>query len=229
MNKQYVRNALPTEMLIYIFKRVRSPKNLILSCKRVARISQDPQVKAAWIIYQFGAAHCLSHAINLGPTFLDVTVAQAIITQGGLLSRNFVQHPYMNFGAYDNKLIELNVAHSVDSSQSQKSQNIPWSSNLSIDVYLFLLKAASEIYMPDLCLKGNDMKLFHFYTRGSQTIHYSPFVLEKNIDQIKDLILRFKFIPLPSRNLDNLPENNNQENVTPEAYPPRNVHANSLN
>ncbi|RIB21972.1 hypothetical protein C2G38_2033974 [Gigaspora rosea] len=160
------------------------------------------------------------------PSFLDATVAQAIITQGGILSRYFVQRLYMNFGAYDNKLIKLKIAHGVDSSQLQKSQTIPWASDLPISVYNFLLKAASDIYKSDLCLKGNDMELFHYYTGGPQTIHYAPLVLAKNIDQIKDLILRFKFIPLPPRNLDNLPENNIQENNVPEEYPPIDGHEN---
>ncbi|RIB21970.1 hypothetical protein C2G38_2243594 [Gigaspora rosea] len=227
MSKLYIQNELPTEILIFIFKRVRFPKDLILSCRRIAKLSKNPQVKAAWIIYQFGAAHCLFHAIKLGSSFLDVTVAQAIIAQGGILSRYFVQRLHMNFGAYDNKLIDLRIAHGVGSSQFQKSQNIPWASNLPIPVYTFLLEAATEIYKSDLCLKGNDMELFHFYTGGPQTIHYAPLVLAKNIEQIKELILRFKFIPLPPRNLDNLPENNNLENITLEEYPPKDGHENN--
>ncbi|RIB13235.1 hypothetical protein C2G38_2041138 [Gigaspora rosea] len=227
MSKLYIQNELPTEILIFIFKRVRFPKNLTISCKRIAQLSKDPQVKAAWIIYQFGAAHCLFYAIKIGSSFLDVTVAQAIIAQGGVLSRYFVQRLHMSFGAYDNKLIELKIAHGVGSSQLQKSQTIPWASDLPISVYIFLLKAASDIYKSDLCLKGNDMELFHFYTGGPQTIHYAPLVLEKNIDQIKDLILRFKFIPLPPRNLDNLPGNNDQESIMPEEYPPKDGHENN--
>ncbi|RIB08340.1 hypothetical protein C2G38_2211906 [Gigaspora rosea] len=190
MSRLYIQNELPTEILIFIFKRVRFPKDLILS----------------W------------------SSFLDVTVAQAIIAQGGILSRYFVQRLHMNFGAYDSKLIELKIAHGVGS--SQKPQTIPWASDLPISVYIFLLKTASDIYKSDLCLKGNDMELFHFYTGGPQTIHYALLVLAKNIDQIKDMILRFKFIPLPPRNLDNLPENNDQESITPEEYPPNDGHEN---
>ncbi|RIB21971.1 hypothetical protein C2G38_2033973 [Gigaspora rosea] len=226
MCKQYIQNELPTEILIFIFKRVRFPKNLLLSCRRIAKLSKDPQVKAAWIIYQFGAAHCLFYAIKIGTSFLDVAVAQAIIAQGGILSRYFVQRLHMNFGAYDNKLIELKIAHGVGSSQLEKSQNIPCASNLPISVYIFLLKAASDKYKSDLCLKGNDMELFHFYTGRPQPSHYAPLVLAKNIDQIKDLILRFKFIPLPPRSLDNLPENISQENIPPEEYPPNDGHEN---
>ncbi|RIB27358.1 hypothetical protein C2G38_2257637 [Gigaspora rosea] len=168
-----------------------------------------------------GPETTLFHGYSDGPSFLDVTVAQAIIAQGCILSRYFVQRLHMNFGAHDNKLIELKIAHGVGS--SQKPQTIPWASDLPISVYIFLLKAASDIYKPDLCLKDNDMELFHFYTGGPQTIHYAPLVLAKNIDQIKNLILRFKFIPFPLRNPDNLPENNNQENITPEEYPPKDI------
>ncbi|RIB13238.1 hypothetical protein C2G38_2326388 [Gigaspora rosea] len=158
------------------------------------------------------------------PHVLDVTVVQAIIAQGGIFSRYFVQRLHMNFGAYDNKLIELKIAHGIGLSLFQKSQNIPWASDLPISVYIFLLKTASEIYKSDLCLKGNDMELFHLYTGGPQTIHYAPLVLAKNFDQIKDLILRFKFIPLPPKSLDNLSENNRQENIVPEEYPPNDGH-----
>ncbi|RIB21965.1 hypothetical protein C2G38_2297623 [Gigaspora rosea] len=192
MSKQYIQHELPTEILIYIFKRVRLPKELILSCTRIANLSKDPQVKAAWIIYQFGAAHCLFYAIKIRSSFLDATVAQAIIARGGILSRYFVHMFQMNFGAYDNKLIELKIAYGVGSSQLQKSQTIPWASDLPISVYIFLLKAASEIY------------------------------------QIKDLILSFKFIPLPPRSRDKLPENNSQEDIAPEEYPPKDGHENNL-
>ncbi|CAG8743149.1 17226_t:CDS:2 [Cetraspora pellucida] len=102
-------------------------------CRRLAIISKDPQVKAAWIIYQFGVAHCLFYAVKLGPSYLDVAVAQAIISQGGILSRYFVQRLHMNFGASDEKLIELKAAHGIGSSQSQDPQNIPWASNLPIN------------------------------------------------------------------------------------------------
>ncbi|RIB10866.1 hypothetical protein C2G38_2204994 [Gigaspora rosea] len=135
------------------------------------------------------------YAIKIGPSFLDVTVVQAIIAQGGILSRYFIQRLHMNFGAYDNKLIEPKVIHGVRSSQLQKSQNVPLASDLPIS--------------------------------GPQTIHYAPLVLAKNIGQIKDLILCFKFIPLPPRSLDNLPENNNQENITPEEYTPKDAHENN--
>ncbi|RIB21966.1 hypothetical protein C2G38_2033970 [Gigaspora rosea] len=133
----------------------------------------------------------------------------------------------MNFGAYDNKLIELKIAHGVASSQLQKSQNIPWASDLPISVYIFLLKTTSNIYKSDLCLKGNDMELFHFYTGGLQTFYYAPLVLAKNKDQIEYLLLRYKFIPLPPRSLENLSENNSQENIAPEEYPPKDGHENN--
>ncbi|RIB21964.1 hypothetical protein C2G38_2175130 [Gigaspora rosea] len=47
------------------------------------------------------------------------------------------------------------------------------------------------------------------------------------MDQIKDLILSFKFIPLLPRSLDNLPENSCQENIAPEEYPPKDGHENN--
>ncbi|CAG8539346.1 7946_t:CDS:1, partial [Scutellospora calospora] len=171
-SKLYIQNVLPTEILTGITKRVRHPKKLILCCRRLAIIFKDPQVKAEWIIYQFGAANCLFYAIQLGPSFLDVAVAQAIIAKGGIISRYSIQRIHLNFGCYDQKLIELKAAHGMASVQSSKI--IPWASNLHISVYMFLLKAASDIYNNDLCLKGNDMELFHFLSGGPHTIHYAP-------------------------------------------------------
>ncbi|CAG8568111.1 10182_t:CDS:1 [Scutellospora calospora] len=214
MSKLYIQNVLPTEILTGITKRIRYPKNLILCCRRLAIIFKDPQVKAEWIIYQFGAANCLFYAIQLGPSFLDVAVAQAIIAKGGIISRYSIQRIHLNFGCYDQKLIELKAAHGMASVQSSKI--IPWASNLHISVYMFLLKAASDIYNHDLCLKGDDMKLFHFLLGRPYTTHYSPLVMAKNMDQIKDLILHFKFIPLPSR----------KEKNSIEEYPSKYGHKN---
>ncbi|CAG8477402.1 5647_t:CDS:2 [Cetraspora pellucida] len=55
----------------------------------------------------------------------------------------------------------------------------------------------------DMCEKGNDMELFHFLTAGPYTINRAPNILEKNIECIKDLILRMKLVSFPPRPLSN--------------------------
>ncbi|CAG8466343.1 5737_t:CDS:2 [Cetraspora pellucida] len=176
--KNYFQNELPNEVMIYVFKYVKNPMNLTVSCKRWSFICKDSQAKAEWIIYQFGKAQCLFHAVRLGPKFISVDVARAIITKGGILSRYFVQRLLIHYGNYDQKLIELKIVHSVgqtdiDSIKALQQKTIPWASNLPISVYIFLLTEASYQFNTYLYLKGNDMELFHFLT-GALLILFPP-------------------------------------------------------
>lgn len=221
--KNFFQYELPNEAMIYIFKYVKHPINLIVSCKRWSFISNDSQARADWIIFQFGRAHCLFHAIRLGPKFISVAVAQAIITKGGILSRYFTQKLLNNFGEYDQKLIELKVANGIGQTDVDWTKilqkTIPWASNLPISVYMYLLTEASSLYKADLCIKGNDMEFFHFLSGGPNTINYAPTVLKKNLEEIKNLILRLKFIPFPPRKSDGT-QIDTQINSR-EEYPPK--------
>src|SRR6185437_7033394 len=68
---------LADEILINIFKFIFWPKSFALACKRFSAITRDDQARAEWIIYQYGRAHALFHAIRLGPTFINLSVAKA--------------------------------------------------------------------------------------------------------------------------------------------------------
>ncbi|CAG8523914.1 9115_t:CDS:2 [Cetraspora pellucida] len=109
--------------------------NLTVSCKRWPFICKDSQAKAKWIIYQFGRAQCLFHAVRLGPKFISVDVTRAIITKGGILSRYFVQRLLIHYGNYDQKLIELKIVHSIGQTDIDRIKNlqqkmIPWATLL---------------------------------------------------------------------------------------------------
>ncbi|CAG8688127.1 19140_t:CDS:2 [Cetraspora pellucida] len=114
--------------------------NLALSCKRWSLVWKDSQVKAEWIIFKYGRAHCLFHSIRLGPKFISVEVAHAIITKGGILSRYFAQRLLIHYGEYDQKLIELKASHNIGQSDLEKIQtNTPWANNLPITVSFLIL------------------------------------------------------------------------------------------
>lgn len=224
MTKKYFQDGLPNELMIYIFKCIRYPINLAVSCKRWSLICKDSQAKADWIIFQFGRTHCLFYSIKLGPSFLTVAVARAIIAKGGILSRYFAQRLLIHYGKYDPKLIELKISHSIGQNDIERTplqNNIPWASNISISVYIFLLTEAYNVFKDKLCIKGNDIELFHFLSGGPHTINYAPTILKKNLNEIKDLILHMKFIPFPPRK-----SNNTQINI-PEEYPPKDGHENN--
>ncbi|CAG8712604.1 5227_t:CDS:2, partial [Cetraspora pellucida] len=101
------------EVLIYIFKFIPSPKNFAVSCKRFSIIARDEHARADWIICQYGRAHALFHAIRLGPSFINLPVAKAIVAKKAILSRYFVQKLLINFGKHDQQLLELKIAHNI--------------------------------------------------------------------------------------------------------------------
>ncbi|CAG8755391.1 17371_t:CDS:1 [Cetraspora pellucida] len=205
--KNYFQNELPNEVMIYTFKFIKIPIDLAVSCKRWSSICKDSQAKAEWIIFQFGRAHCLFHAVRLGPTFMSVEVARAIISKGGILSRYFTQRLHIHYGSYDPKLIELKITHSLGQTDVERIRalqqiTIPWASNLPIFVYIFLLEEASKLFDGDWHLKGNDMELFCRLSGSSYPINDASTILEGNIEEIKNLILHMKFTPFPPRKFD---------------------------
>ncbi|CAG8501817.1 6594_t:CDS:2, partial [Cetraspora pellucida] len=132
-------NSLVDEIKITIFRFIQFPKNLSLTCKCWNNITNDSQARAEWILYQFGCAHSLFHAVRLGPSFITVSVVQSILAKGGIFSRYFVQRLCMHFGRYDNKLIEFKIKHmsQADAERIQRLQqqnNVPWGSDLPIPV-----------------------------------------------------------------------------------------------
>ncbi|CAG8802335.1 2105_t:CDS:1, partial [Cetraspora pellucida] len=77
----------------------------------IPSIWQTLVVDMQGIIYQFWRAQCLFHAVRLGPKFISVDVARAIIIKGGIVSKYFAQRLFIHYGNYDQKLIELKIVH----------------------------------------------------------------------------------------------------------------------
>ncbi|CAG8636237.1 222_t:CDS:1, partial [Scutellospora calospora] len=166
-------------------------------------VVKNENARAAWIIQNYVRAHALFHAVRLGPSFISVSVAQAIITKRGILSRYFIQKLLIHYGSYDLKLIEKKISHNVgqfDIRSLEKKSHKPWGSDLQLSVFTYNLSVAkSQFETSELCIKGNDMELFHFPSGGPHPISDAPDILKKNFNAIKDLILHMKFIPFPPR------------------------------
>lgn len=82
VQKNYFQDLLPNEIMIYIFKYVKSSVNLAVSCKKWYVIAKDWQAKLEWIIFQYGRQNCLSNAAKLGFKFINsinATTERAII------------------------------------------------------------------------------------------------------------------------------------------------------
>ncbi|CAG8498629.1 5286_t:CDS:2 [Cetraspora pellucida] len=116
--------TLPDEIKILIFKYVNNPKPLALCSRIWSVIARDSQARAEWIIYNFGRAQALFHAIRLGPSFINLSVAQAIIARRGILSRYMIQKLLMNYGNYDKKLIELKIAHNIGQIDTERIRSL---------------------------------------------------------------------------------------------------------
>ena len=71
--------SLCDELRIEIFKLIDKPVSLSLIDRKWYDISQDPHARVEWIIYKYGRAHALFHAMRLGEGF---------ITEETLLARN---------------------------------------------------------------------------------------------------------------------------------------------
>ncbi|CAG8737557.1 5187_t:CDS:2, partial [Cetraspora pellucida] len=171
-------NTVPTlcilarEIKINIFRFILHPKNLSLTCRCWNDIINCPQARAEWILYHYGNAHSLFHAVRLGPCFINNSVAESILAKGGLFSHYFAQRLLMDFGCIDNfnELVEHKIRHIKQADAEkiqhlQKKNSVHWACDLPIQVFIYLvLETPKRFNELEIALKGNDMKLFHLYT-----------------------------------------------------------------
>ncbi|CAG8571067.1 15783_t:CDS:2, partial [Cetraspora pellucida] len=196
----FMQLGLSDEILINIFKFVRFPLNLILTCKSWYNISSDHMVRAEWIVYQYGRAHALFYAIRLGSNFINSSVAKAIVTNGAIISSYFIKRLLLHFGKFDQQLETLKMEHNVNNQNitnvrtiQQQNSKTPWASDLNISVFIYLLQEADKQFAQiELSKKGNDMELFHFLSAGPHVINDARAILDKNKALIEDLILKLK-------------------------------------
>src|SRR6266542_3497968 len=168
--------SLFNELRSEIFKYIGTPISLVLTDRKWYVISQDPHVRAEWLIYKFGRAHAFFQAVRLGNDFITVDLVQALLARDAIISRYYIQRLLMHFGSYDEKLIELKIKHNVNQVDFdrirafQKKLRCPWASNLPLPVFTKLITEGYNILNDlELATKGNDMELFHFLSAGPVT------------------------------------------------------------
>ena len=74
--------------------------------------SHDPHVKTEWLVYKFGRAHVLFHAVRLDSNFIIKKVVQELLANASL-SRYYVRRLLMYFGAYEKTYRTLKMEHIV--------------------------------------------------------------------------------------------------------------------
>ena len=179
------------EIRIEIFKFLNTPISLVLTNHKWYSISQDPQARAEWLIYKYGRAHALFHAVRLDSGFITENVVQALLARNAIISRYFIQRLLMHFGKYDEKLIEFEIEHNVNQINFDRIHS-PWASNLPLQIFTRLLTEGYIILNDNLATRGNDMELFYLLSRDPQKFL-------QDLSDIKNLILTQKFIPFPPR------------------------------
>lgn len=187
--------SLSSELKVEIFKYVSRPMSLILINRNWYSTSQNPHARAEWLIYKYGRAHVLFHAIRLG-NFASVEVVQTLLAKKAIISRYIVQRLMMQFGTYDQRLIEMRIKYNTN---IKAPKNKPWASDLPLSVFTKLITEATNELKLNFTIRGNDLELFHYLTAGAHAIDQAPPILLKNLQEIEDLILNKKFIPFPSR------------------------------
>jgi hypothetical protein len=187
---------LCNELKVEIFRYVSTPMSLVLLNRNWYSTSQDSHTRAEWLVYKYGRAHALFHAVRLGNNFITVEVVQALLAKKAILSRYFAQRLIMQFGTCDPKLIEMRTKYNINVDIPNEN---PWASGLSLPVFIKFITEAVNVLKDDIAFKGNDMELFHYLTAGTLAINQAPQSLSKNLGGIEDLILNKKFVPFPSR------------------------------
>ncbi|RIA83097.1 hypothetical protein C1645_880702 [Glomus cerebriforme] len=136
------------------------------------------QTRAEWLIYKYGRAQALFHAVRLGESFITEEVVQGLIARGAIISRYFVQRLVMQFGV-----------------QHLESKIVSWAADLPLTAFTRLITEAVHQLNGDLGIRGNDMELFQHLTTCTFSINRIPTRFYEHLNEIEDLILNHKFIP----------------------------------
>lgn len=196
---QYIED----EIKIKIFKFVKYPLNLSLTCQNWSVIAKDPYAKTEWLLVHYRKAHALYHAVRLGPTFIDIPVCQALIARKVFISKYFIQRLLINFGSYNSKLIQFEIEHNVsqlDADRFRAFQQKIMSfleNHLSLSALAYLLdKGHKQLANTNekLYSKRDVMKLFHLLSAVYHVINHAK-IQKRNLKYIKDLTLNKQFVP----------------------------------
>src|SRR5215213_5587051 len=137
--------SLYDEIRLEIFKFINTPISLALTNRKWYSISQDPHARAEWLIYKYGRAHALFHAVRLGSGFITDDVVQALLARNAIISRYFSQRLLMHFGTVDEKLRRERNINQADSNRIPNFQCYSWASNLSLSIFIKLIAAGYNI------------------------------------------------------------------------------------
>src|SRR5688572_30508885 len=105
--------SLYNELKIEIFKYIETPMSLALTNHEWNTVSQDPYVRASWLIHKYGRARAFFHAVRLGKSFLTSQVIRSLLLQNAIVSRYFMQRLLMNYGTYDEQLIKIKASYNA--------------------------------------------------------------------------------------------------------------------
>ena len=205
-----VMERLPPELFIEIYKHVEQPISLILVNKEFHQLCIHPVTKSKWALANFGKIHALFFAISLGKTFITVDVIKSLLALKVNFSRYFIQRLLLQYGQYDEGLIQLKLRDNNNNNFQETDQDkfkafqktikgVPWASDIPFDVFITLLNEAESRFGPNLPLKGNDIEKFHFLSGGQLPINQAFKKIKDNLEEIRDLIVNQKFTPFPPR------------------------------
>ncbi|CAB4432643.1 unnamed protein product [Rhizophagus irregularis] len=176
------------EIKINIFKYVKRPLNLALTCRNWSVIVKDPYAKTEWLLENYGEENALFHVVRLGITFIDMSICQSLIQRKVITSRYFIQILLKHFRVYNQKLVELRIKHNFNKFGAninytfQQTINPPWARNLLIFIFTYLLnERRSANAKKDLL--SNNMETFN--PRISSTFSE---MLRNNLKEIEDLL-----------------------------------------
>lgn len=176
------------EIKINIFKYVKHPLNLALTCRNWSVIAKDPYAKIEWLLEHYGEENALFHVVRLGITFIDMSLCQSLIERKVMTSRYFIQILLNHFRVYNQKLIELRIKHNFnkfganDNYYFQQTNNPSWARNLLIFIFTYLLNERQSTNAKKYLL-SNDME--SFYPRISNAFAE---MLRNNLKEIEDLL-----------------------------------------
>ncbi|CAI2198072.1 7893_t:CDS:2, partial [Funneliformis geosporum] len=184
-----IMEPLFVELNVEIFKYISTPINILVTNRKWYNISQDPHARAEWLIFKYGRAHALFHAIRLGNGFITIEVIQALLSKNAILSRYLVQRLLMHFGNYDENLIKLKVEHNVSQVDFnrlralKKNLSSPWGNNIPLSSFVKLI---TEGYIIVARLK-------HLIDLGFQltdsVIEEAFHLFEHKLNEIGDLLM----------------------------------------
>ncbi|CAJ0925977.1 21826_t:CDS:2 [Entrophospora sp. SA101] len=129
---------LPTELIIGIFKYIKTPISLILVNKEICQVCTSPIAKSTWALTNFGKSHVLFFSILLGKTFITVDVVKSLLALKANLSRYFIQRLLLQYSQRNQDLLKLQdnnyYFQEMDREKFKAYQNnikTPWSSEIS--------------------------------------------------------------------------------------------------